>query len=72
MFIWSAQGQVFSPETAHGHKSRRPERVIYACFVLHNYCEAWNDTVDTCVEQEAIQYDRDLQPPTQTNTYLTD
>ena len=46
--------------------------VIYACFVLHNYCEAWNDTVDTCVEQEAIQYDRDLQPPTQTNTYLTD
>ena len=46
--------------------------VIYACFVLHNYCEAWNDTVDPRVVQEAIQYDRDLQPPTQTNTYLTD
>lgn len=46
--------------------------VIYACFVLHNYCEAWNDTVDPRVEQETIQYDRDLQPPTQRNSYLTD
>ena len=46
--------------------------VIYACFVLHNYCEACNDTVDHQVEQEAIQCDRDLQPPTQANTYLTD
>lgn len=28
--------------------------------------------MDPRVEQEAIQYDRDLQPPTQTNNYLTD
>lgn len=35
--------------------------VIYDCFVLHNF-----------VEQEAIERDRDLQPPTQTNSYLTD
>lgn len=46
--------------------------VIYACFVLHNYCEAWGTPVDPRVEQEAIQSDRDLQPPTQTNNYLTD
>lgn len=46
--------------------------VIYACFVLHNYCEACNDTVDHHVEQEAIEHDRDVQPPTQTNSYLTD
>nr|XP_055026760.1 putative nuclease HARBI1 [Misgurnus anguillicaudatus] len=46
--------------------------VIYACFVLHNYCESCNDTVDHHVEQEAIEHDRDVQPPTQTNSYLTD
>lgn len=46
--------------------------VINACFVLHNYCEACNDTVDHHVEQEAIEHDRDVQPPTQTNSYLTD
>lgn len=46
--------------------------VIYACFVLHNYCEAWNYTVDPRIEQEVIQNVWNLQPPTQTNNYLTD
>lgn len=36
--------------------------VIYACFVLHNYCEAVNDTVDVGRVTEAIQDDRNNQP----------
>ncbi|CAM4548298.1 unnamed protein product [Leuciscus chuanchicus] len=39
--------------------------VIYACFVLHNYCEASKDTVDDNTVAEAIQYDRENQPDTQ-------
>ena len=39
--------------------------VIYACFVLHNYCEASKDTVDDNRVAEAIQYDRENQPDTQ-------
>lgn len=36
--------------------------IVYACFVLHNYCEAAMDTVDDTRVTEAIQYDRDNQP----------
>lgn len=36
--------------------------VIYACFVLHNYCEAMNDSVDAVSVTEAIQHDRNTQP----------
>lgn len=39
--------------------------VIYACFVLHNYCEASKDTVDDHSVAEAIQHDRENQPDTQ-------
>lgn len=36
--------------------------VVYACFVLHNYCEAAMDTVDDARVNKAIQYDKDNQP----------
>ncbi|XP_037553265.1 protein ALP1-like [Nematolebias whitei] len=39
--------------------------VIYACFVLHNFCEASKDTVDENRITEAIQHDRNNQPDTQ-------
>ena len=40
--------------------------VIYACFVLHNYCEATKETMDENRVNEAIQHDKDNQPDTQT------
>lgn len=36
--------------------------VIYACFVLHNYCEASKDTIDDNYVTEAIRHNRDNQP----------
>lgn len=42
--------------------------VIYACFVLHNYCEASKDTVDDNSVAEAIQHDRENQPDIQPAT----
>ncbi|CAL9697660.1 unnamed protein product [Knipowitschia caucasica] len=35
---------------------------IYACFVLHNYCEASKDTIDDNFVIEAIHQNRDNQP----------
>ncbi|KAM3858860.1 putative nuclease HARBI1 [Diretmus argenteus] len=37
--------------------------VIYACFVLHNYCEVNDESVDEQRVDAAIRYDRDSQPP---------
>lgn len=39
--------------------------VIYACFVLHNYCEACKDTVDDNHVTEVIERDRNNQPECQ-------
>lgn len=36
--------------------------VIYACFVLHNYCEALQEMVDDNSVAEAMQHERDNQP----------
>lgn len=46
--------------------------VIYACFVLHNYCEASEGTVDEETVLGTIQSDRDSQPLTQHNRCLPD
>ncbi len=46
--------------------------VIYACFVLHNYCEARNETVDEHCVLEAIQCDQEYQPPTRSNICPSD
>nr|XP_055041086.1 putative nuclease HARBI1 [Misgurnus anguillicaudatus] len=37
--------------------------VIYACFVLHNYCETLQEPVDELCVNAARQYERDFQPP---------
>ncbi|XP_012673802.2 putative nuclease HARBI1 [Clupea harengus] len=46
--------------------------VIYACFVLHNFCEANKEPVDEQSVLGTIQGDNDLQPPSQCNHHLTD
>lgn len=46
--------------------------VIYACFVLHNFCEINRESVSEERVRMAISYDRDFQPGTTTNKYLTD
>lgn len=42
--------------------------VIYACFMLHNYCEASKDMVDDNNVAAAIQHDRENQPDTEAAT----
>lgn len=46
--------------------------VIYACFVLHNYCELNNESVNVETVRSAINYDQEFQPQTVTNQYITD
>ena len=41
--------------------------VIYACFVLHNYCELHNESINEETVRMTINYDRDFQPPLATN-----
>lgn len=36
--------------------------VIYACFVLHNFCEVHNDSINEETVQTAITYERQFQP----------
>ncbi len=37
--------------------------VIFACFVLHNYCEVHKEPVNEQSIKAALEYDRDFQPP---------
>lgn len=46
--------------------------VIYACFVLPNFCEANKEDMDDHSVLDTMADDTDLQPPTQKNNYLTD
>ena len=43
--------------------------VIYACFVLHNYCEMQDDKVGNDDVSKAMRYDQEFQPPTSGNRY---
>lgn len=45
--------------------------VIYACFVLHNYCEL-NESVNEETVRSALSYDQEFQPDTSANCYMTD
>ena len=45
--------------------------VIYACFVLHNFCEINKESISEERVRMAIDYDRDFQPPTATSRYLS-
>ncbi len=46
--------------------------VIYACFVIHNYCELNKETVNADTIRSTINYEREFQPETVNNRYLTD
>ena len=46
--------------------------MIYACFVLHNFCEEHNETVGEELISSALRYERKFQPPTVNNNYRTD
>lgn len=46
--------------------------VIYACFVLHNYCELNNESVNEETVRSALSYDQEFQPDTSANRYMTD
>ena len=46
--------------------------VIYACFVLHNYCELNDEFVNEKSVKSAVCYDREFQPDTTANRYMTD
>lgn len=46
--------------------------VIYACFVLHNFCELHNETVGEDKVSSAIDYDKHFQPEATPHNYRTD
>ena len=46
--------------------------VIYACFVLHNFCEINNESIGADKVRNTIQYNCDFQPPQATNRYITE
>lgn len=43
--------------------------VIYACFVLHNFCELQNENIGDDDVARAVDYDREFQPPLLGNRY---
>lgn len=46
--------------------------VIYACFVLHNFCELNNEKIGEEKVASAIDYERNFQPAATPNNYRTD
>uniref|UniRef100_A0A1X7VET4 DDE Tnp4 domain-containing protein n=1 Tax=Amphimedon queenslandica TaxID=400682 RepID=A0A1X7VET4_AMPQE len=46
--------------------------VIYACFVLHNYCELNNESVHEESVRSAVTYDQQFQPDTIPKRYIKD
>jgi len=46
--------------------------VIYACFILHNFCEQNNERISEEKVSSAIDYDREFQPLTPSHNYQTD
>lgn len=46
--------------------------IIYSCFVLHNFCEDTKEAVDDMSVMGTMQVEKESQPPTQCNSFLTD
>ena len=46
--------------------------VIYACFVLHNFCELNHKSVSEANVRRTVDYDRQFQPPTLPNRFTRD
>ncbi|KAJ7387987.1 hypothetical protein OS493_040586, partial [Desmophyllum pertusum] len=65
MFIWATESS-FSGALRRAMDINLDDLpfVIYACFVLHNYCEAKSETISEQNVSAAIAYDREFQPPT--------
>ena len=45
--------------------------VIYACFVLHNFCELHNETIGEDKVSSSIDYDRHFQPVESPSNFRT-
>ena len=45
--------------------------VIYACFVLHKYCELNNESINEETIRMTMNYDRDFQPLSAPNRYTS-
>ena len=45
--------------------------VIYACFVLHNYCEMNHETIGEDQVRQAVHYDSMFQPPTLSSSSIS-
>ena len=46
--------------------------VMYACFVLHNFCEMNKDVIHEESVRSSIVYERQFQPTTTSNRYATE
>ena len=46
--------------------------VIYACFVLHHFCEINNESIGADKVRNTIKYDHNFQPPQATNRCITE
>lgn len=46
--------------------------IIYACFVLHNFCELKNERIGEEKVTAAIDYDKHFQPAVAPNNFSTD
>ena len=46
--------------------------VIYACFVLHNFCELNKERIGEDRVASAVDYDRNFQPAVSNNNFRTD
>ena len=57
------KGRWGAPRRAMDIKLDDLPSVIFACFVLHNFCELHGETVTEERVQEACSYDREFQPP---------
>ena len=46
--------------------------VVYACFVLHNFCEIHGERIGEDKVTASMDYDKNFQPVTSTNSFRTD
>ena len=45
--------------------------VVYACFVLHNFCEIHGERIGEDKVTASMDYDKNFQPVTSTNSFRT-
>ena len=72
MCIWPPKGKMWSTEKSNGYYYNELPFVIYACFVLHNYCEEHGEKINEMKLSTAISFERDYQPMAICNNLRTD